>query len=259
MKFVRITIVFLILPLGLYAAAPERKEVRLGNKEYKEGDYSDAALNYRRALDKSPQSNKVKYNLGNALYKLIDSSAMRSDEGKQQLEEVRKLYEPLSEAAETNEQKANALFNIGNTYLQEYEWDKAIEYYQKTLRLTPNDMAAKENLFFAELMKQNPPQEQPQNQNQDQNQDKNNDQNKDKNKDNQEQQQDQDQQDQNQNNDKQDKDKQNQDQQESEGNISKEEAQQILQAIEQQEKETQDKVKKEKAKAARQRSSDKNW
>jgi tetratricopeptide (TPR) repeat protein len=249
---------FLILPLGLHAAAPERKEVRLGNKEYKEGDYSDATLNYKRALDKSPQSSKVKYNLGNALYKLIDSSAMRSDKGKQQLEEVRKLYEPLSETAETNEQKANALFNIGNTYLQEYEWDKAIECYQKTLRLTPNDMAAKENLFFAELMKQNPPQEQPQNQNQDQ--EKNNDQNKDKNKGKQDKQQDQDRQDQNQNNDSQNKDRQNQDQQqESEGNISKEEAQQILQAIEQQEKETQDKVKKEKAKAARQRSSDKNW
>jgi tetratricopeptide (TPR) repeat protein len=262
-KLLKITLLLTLLPLTLWAAAPERKDIRSGNKAYKNGSYSEAAISYKRAQEKAPQSLNAKYNLGNALFMQVDPKSLQSEEGKQQMEQIRKLYEPMAEQSENVNAKANAEYNLGNSFLYEQNWDKAIEHYKNALRKNPNDMEAKENLVFAQAMKQNPQQPPPP---QDQN-DKDKDKDKDKKDD--QQNQDKDKQDdkkddqQNQDKDKQDDKKdeqQNQDQkQQQEPKISKEDAQRVMDAIEQKEKETQEKVKLEKAKQAKQRSSDKNW
>ncbi|GHT12635.1 hypothetical protein AGMMS4956_07550 [Bacteroidia bacterium] len=250
------------VPTLLWALPPERKDVRTGNKAYKKGDYAAAEIDYRRALDKAAESANVKYNLGNALLQQLDSAALQNPNAKEQLKEVRGYYESLAETGEDLVQRANANFNVGNTYLLEQDFKSAVEAYKKALRLHPSDVEAKENLVFAQAMSQNPPPQQQQQQQQ--NQDKQDD--KDKDKQDQNQQQNQDQQN---DKDKQNKDQQQQpneqnqdeqqEQQEQSTNISKDDAQRMLQAIEQQEKETQDKVKKEKAQKTKQRSSGKNW
>lgn len=246
----------LLFPATLYAAKqPERKDTRAGNKEYKKGNYIESELSYRRAQEKAPESVNVKYNLGNALYKQLDSTQVQGDEVKQQLEQIHKLYENAAESeAMSDKQKAAAYYNSGNTYLREQNFGAAVDAYKKSLRLNPDDMEAKQNLIYAQAM-QNQQQEQPQQQPQDQDK-KDQDKDKDKDKDqNQDQQQQEQQQNQEQNQDQKDK----KDQQQQEEKISKEDAQRMLQALEQQEKETQEKVKKEKAKKAQQRSTDKNW
>ena len=244
---------------SLHALPPERKDVRAGNKAYSKGDYATAEIDYRRALDKAPESANAKFNLGNALYKQTDSADAQSEGAKQQVEQARKLYENVAEADVSDRQKAAAHYNQGNTYLREQDFKAAVEAYKKSLRLNPNDMEAKQNLVYAQAMS-NLQQQQPQpQQNQDQN--KNDEQNKDDRQD-QQQQDRQDQQQDNknqQNKPQQDKNQQDKQQQQREEKISKEDAQRMLQALEQQEKETQEKVKKEKAQKAKQRSTDKNW
>ena len=250
MKALKILILLSLFSVSLYAAKqPERKDIRTGNKEYKKGNYNEAELSYRRAMEKSPTSANAKFNLGNALYKQVDSTMAQTapDEAKQLQEQVRKLYENAAETYSDNQQKAAAHYNEGNTYLREQNWQAAIDAYKKSLRLNPNDMEAKQNLVFAQAMNnQQPPQQQQKNQ------DKDKDKKDDKDKDKDQQQQPQDNQDQN-------KDKKEQQQQQQEQKISKEDAQRMLQALEQQEKDTQEKVKREKAQKAQQRNTDKNW
>jgi len=257
-KNIKLLILLSFLPAALLAAKqPERKDIRTGNKEYKKGSYSEAELSYRRAMEKAPASANAKFNLGNALYKQVDSTMAQTapDEAKQLQEQVRKLYENAAESYTNDQQKAAAHYNEGNTYLREQNWQAAIDAYKKSLRLNPNDIEAKQNLVFAQAMnnQQPPQQQQQQNQDKDKDKDKKDDKDKDKNKD----QQQQDNQDQNKDKDKDKKDQQQQQQQEQK--ISKEDAQRMLQALEQQEKDTQEKVKREKAQKAQQRTTDKNW
>jgi alpha-galactosidase/6-phospho-beta-glucosidase family protein len=124
---------------------------------------------------------------------------------------------------------------------------ESIEAYKNSLKTDPGNMEAKYNLAYAQdLLKQQQEQQQQQQQNQD-NKDKNKDQNKDQeNKDEQEQQ-------------KQDQEKNDQQQQEQQQQkISKEDAERLLNAIANDEKEVQEKVKLEKAAKARVKTM-KNW
>ncbi len=130
---------------------------------------------------------------------------------------------------------------------------ESIEAYKNSLRLNPGNMQAKYNLAWAQDRLKEQEQQQQQQQNQ-QNQDQNkNQQNKDQNEDKQDKQDDQKQ---NGNQDKQDQQQQQQnDQQQA---MSKEDAERLLNAIANDEKEVQEKVKE--AKAAKQSVKTlKNW
>lgn len=108
---------------------------------------------------------------------------------------------------ETNPEKLGELYhNIGNTLLSMEKIDESIEAYKESLRNRPGSEETKYNLEFARHKKQ---------QNQ---QDQNKDQNKDRNK----------------------------EQQQQPNKISKEDAQRLLEALQNDEKKVQEKVQKEK-------------
>jgi tetratricopeptide (TPR) repeat protein len=236
----------------------ERKFVRSGNKLFMEAvrdtsrldttKFSNAETEYRKALNKKPTDTKWNFNLADAMYK-----QMRFDEAAERFSE-------LAEKMETPEEKARALHNIGNSQLMQQKLDESIESYKKALRNNPNDLDTKYNLAYAQMMKNKQQQQQNQDQNKDQNkdqqnQDQNKDQQNDQNKDNQDQQNKQDQQNQNQD---QNKDQQ-QKQQPQQNKISKENAEQLLQALQNDERDIQDKVKKEKAAQAKKVRVEKEW
>jgi len=142
---------------------------------------------------------------------------------------------------ENIKKKSAGLYNLGNSLLKANKLKESIDAYKGSLRLDPKNPEAKYNLAYAQdLLRQ---QQQQQKQNQQQQQD-NKDQNKDQNK---EKEQDQ------------NKD-QNQQQQQQQDNqaISKEDAERILNALENDEKNVQEKVKLAKAERERVRSA-KNW
>ena len=215
----------MILVLNMNAQE-EKKFVRKGNRQYDNKNYSDAEINYRKAIEKKLGSGIASYNLGNSLYR------------QSKFEEAGKEYSQASETNMNKNELAKAYHNLGNSYLQTQKYKESIEAYKKALRNNPSDLETKYNLSFAQKkLKENPQQEK---KDQDKNQDK------DKDKDKKEQDKDQ---------DKKDQDKENQDnkdqqnQANKDNKISKDDAERILQAIQNDENNTQDKLKKEKAAA----------
>jgi tetratricopeptide (TPR) repeat protein len=207
-----------------------RQELRKGNKEYKQEKYTEAEIAYRKALEVNPRSTDAAYNLGNTLYK------------QSKFPEAMQQYEAALSREKNKEMAAADFHNIGNIFMSGQDYSKSIEAYKKSLRINPNDDETRYNLALAQKLLDNQ-------QNQDQNKDKDKDKDKqDQNKDEQ-QKQDQDQQ----------QDKQDQQQQQNPNEMQKENAEQILDAMMQNERNTLEKVKAEQIKRQKQRKTEKNW
>jgi tetratricopeptide (TPR) repeat protein len=270
--FIGSMLYLVVIPEYNLLAQSIKNDVRKGNTLFQEQKYEEARRVYQKTLEKPDVPTATRYNYGNALYKLDSASSARN------------AYEQYATLAEEPASKAKAQYNIGNTFLKEQQFEKAVEHYKSALRANPNDEDARYNLQYA-LEKLKSQQNQDKNQqnqdknqqNQDknqQNQDKNqqsqdkNQQNQDKNQQNQDknqQNQDKNQQNQDKNQQNQDKNQQNQDknQQQNSGNeqdkqgekkkpeqgktgLSKEQAMQLLEALQREEQKVQEKVAKKK-------------
>lgn len=264
MKKQLLALLAILIVLPVYSQTPDRKEmiknIRKGNSAYKEGKYEEAEVAYRRAMEANPNMFDPVYNLANTEYK------------RNNIEAANKYYSSILGSTEDKDKKASAYHNLGNTFLSEKKYKESIDAYKSALKLRPNDIETKTNLAYAQKKLEDEQNEggggdQDQQNDQNQDQDKNNDQNQDSKKDNQDQQGDQDKKD-NQNqdqqnnqdqgdNDKDQKDKQGQ--QPQQPKISPQEAQQLLEAIQADERNTQEKVSEEKAKLIGKQRTEKNW
>lgn len=224
----KIATVCLLLIAVAAQAQTDRQYVRQGNKLFQKGDFEHAEVAYAKAIEKNEKNPQAHYNLGNALMaQRKDSAAVVQFQAAGQLE-----TNPL--------RKSQAYHNIGVVCQQNKLYGDAIEAYKQALRLNPNDDETRYNLALCKHEKQKQDQNQ---QNQNQNQQNKDDQQKKDNQDKQEQQQ-------------QDQDKQKQ--QEQKPQMSKENAEQLLNAAMQQEKQTQKRMK-EAEKQGERRQVEKNW
>jgi tetratricopeptide (TPR) repeat protein len=230
-----IALFFLISFSGPVWAQADRKFIRQGNRQYEKDKFPESEIYYRKALDKNKGSGDAVFNSGDALYK----QKKYEDAGKQFTESHR--------MNEDRDKKSASLYNLGNSLLMANKIQESIEAYKNSLRLKPDNAEAKYNLAYAQdLLKEQQQQQQQQQQNEDnKDQEKKDDGNKnqDQEKDSQDKQ----------NNDQQ-QDKQDQQQQ----SISKEDAERLLNAIANDEKNVQEKVKLAKAAKARVKTV-KNW
>ena len=211
------------------SAQTDRQYIREGNKQFRIGDYAKAEVSYRKAVEKNPKNPQAVYNLGNALMaQKKDSAAVQQFEQSAQIE--------------TNPMRKSAAYHNMGVICQTHKmYGEAIEAYKNALRNNPNDDETRYNLVLCKHLKKK--QDQKQQQNQQNNDDKNK--NDDKKKDDQKDQQ----------KDKKD-DKQQQQQQKPQ--MSKDNAEQLLNAAIQNEKMTQDKMKQQQQKPQR-RNVLKNW
>ena len=238
-------LIFISLLVSVTAFAQvDKKDVRRGNRQFGKAKYGDADISYRKALNADSTSVPAAYDLGNNLYRQGDFAGA----GKSYQQALRHI--PEAKPRKQADYAFDTYFNAGDAALQQKQYRAAMESFIQALLIRPDDMEAKENYVYARKMLENNPDgggggnDQNQNQNQDQNQDQ------------QDQKQDQQPKDQNQNQD------QGQDQQPKPyggSEISPQQAQQMLQAIQAQERQTQDKVNKEKAAALKSRQKEKNW
>lgn len=193
-----------------------------GNEAFEKGEYDKAISIYRQALEANPEENRLMFNIGNSLSKL----------GKAQ--ESIETFEAFKKQVETPEEQAMADYNIG-TLLAQQDPQKAIGAFQQALRNNPEDVDAKHNLELLLRQQQEQQQQNQQNQNQDQNQDENQE-------DQQQQQQDQNQNQQNQdqssqqNQDSPADQQQDQQSQQQQPKLSPKEAEALLDALGQREK-----------------------
>ena len=68
--FRKVTVVLILGILSINGfAQSERKYIRRGNNAFEEQAYTKSEINYRKAVEKSPDSYKAVYNMGDALYK----------------------------------------------------------------------------------------------------------------------------------------------------------------------------------------------
>ncbi len=246
MKRLMILILALVSAVTV-SAQTDRKEVRAGNRAFRKGDFRKSEIDYRRAVLKDSLSVAAQYNLASSLYRQDDY------EGAQKA--LSSIAETVSgiEAAGT---KADFYFNQGDVALAQKDYASAVKSFRQSLLLRPDDMDAKENYIYAkEMLRQSQDNQGGQDGDNSQNQDDQNDQNNQNNQDNNQQQNNDNQQQNNQNQ----QNPQDQNNAAAEGNISRQQARQMLNAIQAKEKETQDKVKKEKAEMLKSRQKEKNW
>lgn len=251
-RFVFILAVIAISIPGL--AQVDRQDVRRGNRDYKKGNYKEAEIDYRKALVKDSTSLAANYNLASVLYRNNDFEA------------ASKSLEAIGESAPSSKYAADYYFNKGDIALAGKDYQKAVDAFKQSLLANPGDLEAKENYIYARKMLEN--QQNQQNQdgdngdnqdNKDNNQDNKDNQNQDNQQDNQNQDQDKNRNQDNQQNQEGQQDKPEQQQSQSQPQISPQAAQQMLQAIQDKEKQTQDKVKKEKAAVLKSKQKEKNW
>lgn len=198
----------------------ERQFIREGNKFYNKNNFNEAEVNYRKSLLKDSTYQIGRYNLANSLYK------------QKNFGEAEKYYSKIAENEMDKDIRSKAFHNLGNTYMQNRDYQKAVDAYKQSLKANPTDVDTKYNLSYAlQMLKQ---------QQQQQKNNKNNKNDKDKKED----KKDENQKSQQNNDNQQNKDKKQQEQKQKQ--LKKEEAERMLEALKNDEKKTLDKVKKQK-------------
>jgi Ca-activated chloride channel family protein len=241
-------LLLLFLPAAVGAQKAERQHVRQGNKHYNDEQYTEAEIAYRKALAENNYSVEGAYDLANALYR----QGKYPEAAEQYRIAVGQTANPDTKDPAIRQRLAEAHHNLGNAFMQQKDYLQSVLAYRRSLRYNPADDETRYNLALAQRLLQA---QQAQSQNQD------------------DQQQDQDQQDQQQQQDRQQQqsqqDQQQQQQQEqqqeqqaqgSESRMSPENAQQILDAFLQDEKDTQEKVRRLRQESqSRSHRPDKQW
>jgi len=222
-----------LLTVTAVQAQGDRQCIRNGNRYYHQKQWAQAEVEYRKALAQNAANTQARYNLGCALMmQQKDSAAVEQ-------------YQKAAQTETNKLRRAKANHNIGVICQNHQMYGDAIKAYQQSLRDNPKDDETRYNLALCKQLNKQNQQQQNQQQNKN-NQDNKND--KDKNQ----------QQNQQQNKDK---DKQNQDknqQKKEQEQMSKENAEQLLNAAIQDEKATQQRLQKAMQQPARGRSR-KNW
>lgn len=195
-------------------AQQERKHIRKGTSEYTEQKFLESEIEYRKALDKNPESFEAQYNIGASLYK------------QQKLDEAMKQFQTLAQTEKDPAKLAQIYHNMGNIYFAADKIDESIDAYKKSLKNNPLDNETRYNLIAAQKKKKEQENQQQQ----------------------QQQPQEQEQQ--------QDKQEQQQQQQQQQNQMNKEDAERLLNAIQQDEDDLQN---KRKINAAEKKQIEKNW
>ena len=210
--------------------------VQEGNKAFTDCEYKTAMEKYHAAETEIPESPELFYNIGGAAFKQGDYE--------QAVDNYTKALNTTDIAIE-----AQARYNLGNTYFRMGDYQNAITSYEKSLEINPEDLDAKYNLELArKMLKENTKpqqQEQQQQQNKQEQENQQDQQNKDQ-QENKQDQQNQDQQEKQQDQQNQDEQQQQKQQQQEKNEISKEDAERILNALRDDEQDIQKKIKRQK-------------
>ena len=240
-RFKIIILTFLLFAFSATAELYAQKKDRVlpkANEEYAESKFADAEADYRISDSKFPNKSAAPYNLGNSIYKQKQSS------------EAKFAYAKALKNSKTRVEKHRAFHNLGNVFMNEKDYTQAVEAYKNALRNDPTDEQTRYNYALAKkMLKDNPPKD-----------DKKKDDKKDKDKKDDKKDGEKDKKDQDKDKDKKD-DKGDQDKKKNDpkqddkgepkpqpGGISKERLENLLDAVNKEEKKVQDKVNAQKVK-----------
>lgn len=132
-------IIAFVFPVNLFGQKNYRTLVYEGNEKFNGKDYDGASVKYLEAIRTNSKDFTAHYNLGNALYK-----SKKYEEAKAEFETAQKLSQTLPD-------KAAALHNLGNTYMQMNKPEKAAEFYRQSLKQNPYSEVTRKNYEIAKL------------------------------------------------------------------------------------------------------------
>ncbi len=133
-----IVTVFSNLPATTFAQN-EKTLIKQGNEAYEKKEYDNAINNYKKATEKSPASTIAPFNLGNALYR-----NKKSDEAVQ-------AYDNALSNSQSKEDRSKAFYNKGVVLQNNKKIPECIDAYKNALKLNPGDEDARQNLQKALL------------------------------------------------------------------------------------------------------------
>lgn len=111
-----------------------KRAIRLGNEAYRKGDLGTAAEQYGRASTDRHGA----FNLGNTLYR-TDSTAA-----------AQRAFETAAALAQGADEQARAYHNLGNSWMARQQYKEAINAYKEALKRAPRNEDTRYNLAYAQ-------------------------------------------------------------------------------------------------------------
>lgn len=235
-------ILFGLVAFNFATAQADKKKLVDANKLYSDSAYLKASELYNSVDASSEFKSKANYNAANALY--------RADSTQKAIEMLQNQAQLFSDAGN----KAKSYHNLGNAYVKEGKLKEAVDAYKQSLINNPSDEETRYNFTKAkQLLKQQEEQQKKDDKKDEKNKDNKDQEKKDekqdeKQEDKKEEEQKQDQKSEEQKQQEQEQKQQEQKQKQQEQKASRKQAEQMLNALNQEEKGIQKKVKRLKGK-----------
>ncbi|WP_090079763.1 tetratricopeptide repeat protein [Halpernia frigidisoli] len=132
-------VLFFLISAFINAQESYNSLVYEGNSAFKSKNYERASTKFLEASKGKEKDFTSHYNLGNSLYK------------RKMYDEARAEFQKAESFATSLPDKMAAQYNIGNTFMEGKNPEKAAEYYKKALKQQPNNESAQRNYQIAKL------------------------------------------------------------------------------------------------------------
>ncbi len=235
-------VTFLFFTFISYSQSDPNNLVLKGNSDILNKNYKDAEVEYRKAISTNKNQNKATHNLGNLLFE------------NQNYDEAIQEYFKTQKNSEIDLEKHSAFHNLGNSYMKKKDYAQAVEAYKNALRNNSADDETRYNYALAKKFlegdkRQNSEnsedsEEEKQDQSEDQNENKDENQNSDQNSESEKEKP---------------KDQDDKEEQDQGGGLSKQQMENLLEAVNNIEKDLNEKLKSGKKKLQTTKKSEKDW
>lgn len=136
----------LLITASVAFSQKKDRDLAKGNSAFDDKEYAKAEADYRISQSKAPTKAASAYNLGNAIYRQKFAG------------EALYAYGNAIKNAKTKQEKHMAYHNMGNALMTEKNYQAAVEAYKNALRNNPLDDETRYNYALAKkLLKDNPP------------------------------------------------------------------------------------------------------
>ncbi len=160
MKYKLLAFIMTLVPFVNISAQKEARNVKEGNKQYVAQKFTEAQKFYEQGIADNSDSYSANFNLGNSLF--------RQKKYKEALEQYQKAATLTKEKKEI----ASAFHNVGNALMEEKNYEKSVEAYKNSLKANPKDDDTRYNLAVAQYLMKKQQEQQKQQQQQKQEQQK---------------------------------------------------------------------------------------
>lgn len=235
-------VTFLFFTFMSFSQSDPNNLVLKGNADILNKNFNDAEVEYRKAISTNKNQNKASHNLGNLLFE------------NQNYDEAIQEYFKTQKNSEIDLEKHSAFHNLGNSYMKKKDYAQAVEAYKNALRNNSADDETRYNYALAKKFlegdkRQNSEnsedsEEEKQDQSEDQNENQDENQNSDQNSESEKEKP---------------KDQDDKEEQEQGGGLSKQQMENLLEAVNNIEKDLNEKLKSGKKKLQTTKKSEKDW